>query len=80
MRACAAQLLARGLTQLMEPDADVEAMDLVFELSYEVFGHAKTVELLPGGGSIRVTADNRTGAPPCRHAARRCAQHRAPPS
>ncbi|OQR92752.1 HECT E3 ubiquitin ligase [Achlya hypogyna] len=52
--------LGKGLRQLLAFDGDVEAVFArSFELSYEVFGQIKTVELVPGGKDIPVTRANR---------------------
>ena len=56
--------LAIGLQKLLdykeESDGEIEAVfDMRFEISYEVFGEMKTVELMPGGSSVLVTAANR---------------------
>ena len=53
--------LWRSLNALLEYDGDVETdLCLTFELSYECLGGVRTVELLPGGATIPVTAENRT--------------------
>jgi len=53
-------VLARGLQSLLDFDGDVEAaFGFVFQMTYEVFGETRTVDLKPGGGDIPVTADNR---------------------
>ncbi|CAM9721303.1 unnamed protein product [Ectocarpus fasciculatus] len=56
--------LAAGLQKLLDhtesSPGEIESVyDLRFEISYEVFGEMRTVELLPGGGDIRVSASNR---------------------
>ncbi|KAF0693070.1 Aste57867_15922 [Aphanomyces stellatus] len=52
--------LGKGLRQLLEFDGDVESVfQRAFEVSYEVYGEIKTVELVPGGKSINVTNANR---------------------
>jgi len=44
--------LGRGLRQLLEFDGDVEQVfQRNFELSYEIFGEIKTIELKPGGNA-----------------------------
>ncbi|OQR93549.1 HECT E3 ubiquitin ligase [Thraustotheca clavata] len=52
--------LGKGLRQLLEFEGDVEAVFArSFELSYEVFGEIKTIELVPEGKVIPVTSANR---------------------
>ncbi|ETV92125.1 hypothetical protein, variant 1 [Aphanomyces invadans] len=52
--------LGKGLRQMLEFDGDVEAVyQRAFEVSYEVFGEVKTVDLVPNGKSINVTNANR---------------------
>ncbi|EQC25803.1 hypothetical protein SDRG_16351 [Saprolegnia diclina VS20] len=52
--------LGKGLRQLLAFDGDVESVfQRSFELSYEVFGQVKTIELVPGGKDMAVTAANR---------------------
>mmetsp|Transcript_23572 Transcript_23572/g.30811 ORF Transcript_23572/g.30811 Transcript_23572/m.30811 type:complete len:744 (+) Transcript_23572:165-2396(+) len=52
--------LGRGLEQLLKTEDDVETMaDLTFQLSYEVFGEIKSIDLKPNGSNIPVTKDNR---------------------
>ena len=52
--------LARGLQQLLDFDGDVQAtFGACFQISYEVFGQVRTVDLVPDGGLVPVTALNR---------------------
>ncbi|KAH9092426.1 hypothetical protein LEN26_018391 [Aphanomyces euteiches] len=52
--------LGKGLKQLLEFEGDVESVfQRAFEVSYEVYGEIKTVELVPNGKSINVTNANR---------------------
>lgn len=52
--------LAKGLRQLLTFDGDVEAVFMrKFEVTYDVFGEEKTVELKEGGSQIALTNDNR---------------------
>lgn len=53
--------IARSLDMLLSYPANlVESdMNLTFQLSYEVFGETKTVDLIEQGGSIAVTGGNR---------------------
>ena len=56
--------LAAGLQKLLDfqesvPGEIEQVFDLRFEISYEVFGVMKTVELMEGGSNVVVTADNR---------------------
>ncbi|KAI8520890.1 hypothetical protein Bbelb_006440 [Branchiostoma belcheri] len=52
--------LASGLQELMEYEGDVE-MDLcyTFQVSYESFGHVKTVDLIENGSEVPVNNKNR---------------------
>uniref|UniRef100_A0A7S2RL22 HECT-type E3 ubiquitin transferase n=1 Tax=Mucochytrium quahogii TaxID=96639 RepID=A0A7S2RL22_9STRA len=52
--------LGRGLEQLLNYDGDVEStFSQNFQVSFEIFGEVKTVDLKEGGGDIAVTNDNR---------------------
>lgn len=52
--------LASGLQKLLDFDGDVqEAFDLNFQLSYDVFGETREVDLLPDGANTPVTNDSR---------------------
>lgn len=51
----------RGVQALLDHDGkDVETtFGAVFQLSYEAYGAVRTVDLVPGGGQVAVTAANR---------------------
>ncbi|RLO04832.1 hypothetical protein DYB28_000622 [Aphanomyces astaci] len=52
--------LGRGLRQLLSFDGDVESVfQRSFQVSYQVFGEIKTVDLVPNGSQINVTNLNR---------------------
>jgi len=52
--------LWRGLSSLLAFEGDVQATYLAdFTASYEVLGERTTHELIPGGGGVAVTNDNR---------------------
>eukprot|EP00300_Choanocystis_sp_HF-7_P025013 c26636_g1_i1.p1 GENE.c26636_g1_i1~~c26636_g1_i1.p1 ORF type:complete len:429 (+),score=0.29 c26636_g1_i1:47-1288(+) len=52
--------LGRGLQRLLDFDGDVEDVYCRnFEITYEVFGEIKTVELKSGGSTVALTNDNR---------------------
>lgn len=57
----AAPELARGLETLLAYTGDdvEDVFCLSFSASYDVFGEVRTVDLVPGGASIPVTASNR---------------------
>jgi len=54
-------ILERGVQALLDHDGkDVETtFGAVFQLSYEAYGAVRTVDLVPGGGQVAVTAANR---------------------
>ena len=52
--------LARGLHTLLDYVGDVQStFGFVFQISYEVFGEIRTIDLKPNGGDIAVTNVNR---------------------
>jgi hypothetical protein len=54
--------LGRGLQSLLDYDesADISSIfEAVFQITYEVFGEIRVVDLVPNGGNIRVGVSNR---------------------
>jgi ubiquitin-protein ligase E3 A len=52
--------LAKGLQSLLDFDGDVQAaFGFTFQISYEVFGEIRTIDLKRDGGDLPVTNENR---------------------